>query len=88
MALAEVADQGKHEVTFVTGSEALQAEFVKADGEYDVIFAPVNLRAKLAGTAKAIIVSLSIITWGNTYFVGTGEDAFKAKRVACDFWRE
>ena len=75
LALAEVADQGKHEVNFVTGSEALQAEFVKADGEYDVIFAPVNLGAKLAGSGKSDYRLAAIITWGNIYLVGTGEDA-------------
>lgn len=62
-------------VTFTTGTETLSAELVKADSEYDVILAPVNLGTKMIQAGKSEYRLAAVITWGNLYVVGTSEDA-------------
>ena len=44
LSVMELAADGVNTVDFVTGSEALSAEFAKSDSDYDMILAPINLR--------------------------------------------
>lgn len=66
---------GDDKVTLETvdGSDTLQAELAKTDGDYDVIVAPINLGAKLITNGKSGYTLSHVVTWGNLYIVGTDE---------------
>lgn len=66
---------GEDKVTLETvdGSDTLQAELAKTDGEYDMIVAPINLGAKLITNGKSGYTLSHVVTWGNLYIVGTEE---------------
>lgn len=66
---------GIADVTYVDGTDVLQAAFVNPNPEYDVILAPSNLGAKLAEAGKTEYRMEAVITWGNLYLVGTSADA-------------
>ncbi len=70
-AYEEITKEGK--IDFVDGTDVLQSEFVKDDGEYDVIIAPINLGAKLLQAGQSQYKIDGVITWGNLYLVGTDE---------------
>lgn len=63
------------QIDFVDGTDMLIAEFSKANSDYDVIVAPINLGAKLIEKGQTSFKLDSVITWGNLYLVGTSEDA-------------
>lgn len=63
------------DVTFVDGTDVIQAAFVNPNPEYNVIIAPTNLGTKLASAGKTNYKMLGIITWGNLYLVGESEEA-------------
>lgn len=71
----------------VDGSDVLSAEFNKKDG-YDVIIAPINLGAKIISSGKSEYVLDRVVTWGNLYVVGTGEEAFSTEGVFAAFGEE
>lgn len=60
-------------VRSVAGSDPLIAELAKADSEYDMIIAPVNLGAKMLEKQSSDYHLAAIVTWGNLYIVGTEE---------------
>ena len=66
---------GDDKVTLETvdGSDTLQAELAKTDGDYDMIVAPINLGAKLITNGKSGYTLSHVVTWGNLYIVGTEE---------------
>lgn len=70
---------GEDKVTLETvdGSDTLQAELAKTDGEYDVIVAPINLGAKLITNGKSGYTLSHVVTWGNLYIVGTDESVLQ-----------
>lgn len=63
------------QIDFVDGTDMLIAEFSKANSDYDVIVAPINLGAKLIEKGQTSFKLDSVITWGNLYLVGTSGDA-------------
>lgn len=65
----EINENGHFEVT--NGTDQLVAELTKADSQYDIIVAPVNLGMKLISAGKSEYELNGIITWGNLYLVGT-----------------
>ena len=67
----DVTKEGK--IDFVNGTDQLQAELVKEDGDYNVIVAPINLGAKLLSAGKCQYQLVGVLTWGNLYLVGTDE---------------
>ncbi|MFV0393430.1 MAG: hypothetical protein ACK5LC_03395 [Coprobacillaceae bacterium] len=70
-----ITTEGK--IDFVDGSDALVAELSKADSEYDIIVAPINVGAKLIETDQTDYRLSSVITWGNLYYVGTDEESLQ-----------
>lgn len=62
-------------VDIVSGSDVLQSELAKADGEYDVIVAPSNLGMALSSKGMDHYELAAVITWGNLYLVSEDEDA-------------
>lgn len=70
-----IIDDG--EIDFVDGSDQLIAELSKADSEYDIIVAPINVGAKLIAANQTDYKLKAILTWGNLYLVGTSQDALK-----------
>lgn len=86
LALAQQASlESENTIDFVTGSENLSAELVKEESEYDIIFAPVNLGAKMIQAGKSSYRLKAVITWGNLYLVGTSENALNEKGVFATF---
>lgn len=77
LSVMELAADGVNTVDFVTGSEALSAEFAKSDSDYDMILAPINLGAKLISADKTDYRLEAVITWGNLYLVGTSDTALE-----------
>ena len=75
LALVEQAGAQFNQVDFVTGSEAISAELVKPNPEYDVVIAPVNLGTKMIENGKSEYLLKAVITFGNLYLVGTDENA-------------
>lgn len=76
LSLVEQASlETENTIDFVTGSEALSAELVKEDSEYDIIYAPVNLGAKMIQAGKSVYRLKAVITWGNLYVVATSDNA-------------
>lgn len=74
LALAQVMNGEREDVyTLVDGSDVLATELAKADSEYDIIVAPINLGAKLITSGKSEYRLASVLTWGNLYVVGTPE---------------
>lgn len=65
------------QIDLVDGTDMLIAEFSKADSDYDIIVAPINLGAKLIKAGQTEYKLSSVLTWGNLYLVGTNEDALK-----------
>ncbi|MGN1343952.1 MAG: hypothetical protein ACI4U3_05190 [Traorella sp.] len=86
LALVEQASkESENQIDFVTGSEALSAELVKEDSEYDIIFAPVNLGAKMIQAGKSTYKLKAVITWGNLYVVGTSQEALNESKTFTTF---
>ena len=82
LSLVEQASiESENTIDFVTGSENLQAELVKADSEYDIIYAPVNLGVKMIQAGKSVYKLKAVITWGNLYVVGTSADALNESKL-------
>lgn len=77
LSVMELAADGVNTVDFVTGAEALSAEFAKGDSEYDMILAPINLGTKLISAGKTDYRLEAVITWGNLYLVGTSDTALE-----------
>lgn len=65
----EITANGKFDV--VDGSDLLVSELSKADSEYDVIVAPINVGAQLLAKGATTYRLDSVLTWGNLYVVGT-----------------
>lgn len=65
-AMAYITQAKTHDVTVVSGADALLAGF--ADIGYDIIIAPVNLGAKMYGVKQDYQLS-GVITWGNYYLI-------------------
>ena len=85
-ALALIAPvKNGHDVTFVDGTDVLQAAFVNPNPEYDVLVAPSNLGAKLAANGKTTYRMESVITWGNLYLVAAEESALEQDGVFAAF---
>ncbi|WP_298070815.1 hypothetical protein [uncultured Faecalibaculum sp.] len=61
-------------VEYTEGTDLVTAELAKKDGDYDVIVAPVNLGLK-AYSASGTYKCAGVLTWGNLYMIGTGEDS-------------
>ena len=64
-------------VETVSGSDVLQAELAKEDGEYDIIVAPSNLGMTLASKGADNYELAAVITWGNLYLVSSDVDALE-----------
>ena len=62
-------------IDLVDGSDQLIAELSKADSEYDIIIAPINLGAQLIAKGQTDYRLQSVLTWGNLYYVGTSAEA-------------
>lgn len=71
----DVTKDGK--IDFVDGSDQLVAELSKADSEYNVIIAPINVGAKLIASKQSDYKMAGVLTWGNLYLVGTSEEALQ-----------
>lgn len=69
------AKENAEMVTFVDGTDVIQAAFVNPNPEFDVIIAPTNLGSKLAANGKTKYKLLGVITWGNLYLVSDNEEA-------------
>ena len=65
-AAAFMQNTGKYDFTVVAGADALTAGF--NDIGYDIIFAPVNLGAKMY-QAKPNYQLIGVVTWGNYYLI-------------------
>lgn len=78
----EVARENENTIEFVSGSEVVGAELVKDD--YDIIFAPVNLGAKMIEKGQSDYRLAAVITWGNLYLVGS-ENALKEEGTFATF---
>ncbi|MBE0700152.1 MAG: hypothetical protein IH571_00540, partial [Acholeplasmataceae bacterium] len=61
-----IQDNPLYQVDIIQGSDPLMVAF--ASGSHDVIFAPVNLGAKLYQTGAPYVL-LAVVTWGNLYLV-------------------
>lgn len=57
----DVVKEGK--IDFVDGSDMLIAELSKADSEYEVIVAPINLGTKLMSQGQTDYRLKSVLTW-------------------------
>ena len=75
-----INENGK--IDFVDGTDLLVAEFTKAQSEYDVVVAPVNLGCKLIEKGQTEYKLAGVITWGNLYLVGTSQDALNSGEIA------
>lgn len=73
----DVTKEGK--IDFVDGSDQLVAELSKADSEYNVIIAPINVGAKLIASKQSDYKMAGVLTWGNLYLVGTSEEALQGE---------
>lgn len=69
----------------VDGSDTLQAELAKSDGDYDMIVAPINLGTKMITSGKSGYTLSHVVTWGNLYLVGTNENALNEEGVFAVF---
>lgn len=73
LALIPVLKDESATVTFVDGTDVIQAAFVNPNPEYNVLIAPTNLGVKLANGDKTKYRLLGVLTWGNLYLVGSDE---------------
>lgn len=73
-ALVPAVGTDGNDVTFVDGSDVLQAAFVSAEPAYDVIVAPTNLGVKIASAGSTSYRLAGVVTTGNLYLVGTDEN--------------
>lgn len=73
----DITKNGK--IDFVDGSDQLVAQLSKANSEYNVIIAPINVGAKLIAGKQSNYKMAGVLTWGNLYLVGTGEDALQSQ---------
>lgn len=64
-------------IQLVDGTDQLIAELTKADSEYDIIIAPINLGTQLIAKGQTDYRLQSVLTWGNLYYVGTSQDALE-----------
>ena len=67
--LGAFGNENVADVEIVSGSDVLQSELAKADGEYDIIVAPSNLGMTLAAKGADQYELAAVITWGNLYLV-------------------
>lgn len=77
LAMIPVIKDETANVTFVDGTDVIQAAFVNPNPEYSIIVAPTNLGTKLALGDKTKYKMLGVITWGNLYLVGSDENALQ-----------
>lgn len=63
------------QIQLVDGTDQLIAELSKADSEYEIIIAPINVGAKLIASGQTEYRLQSVLTWGNLYYVGTSKEA-------------
>lgn len=86
-ALSMLGLYGHEEVLIdtVDGSDVVTAELSKTDGKYDAIIAPINMGATLASKGKTSYLLDQVVTWGNLYIVGTGEEALKSEGIFAAF---
>ncbi|MEG2330388.1 hypothetical protein [Anaerorhabdus sp.] len=77
LAMIPVIKNETAKVTFVDGTDVIQAAFVNPNPEYSIIVAPTNLGAKLALGDKTKYKMLGVITWGNLYLVGNDDNALQ-----------
>lgn len=75
LSLIPYVKENSEQVTFVDGTDVIQAAFVNPTPDYDVIIAPTNLGGKLAADGKTKYKMLGVITWGNLYLVSENEEA-------------
>ena len=54
------------EIQFVDGTDQLIAQLSKADSEYDIIIAPINIGAQLIAKNQTSYRLKSILTWGKS----------------------
>ena len=80
--LANIINEGVHNVVTVDGSEVLQASLVNPSPEYDIIIAPTNLGVKLATNGKTSYKLIDVLTWGNLYLVGSENGMETAQEIA------
>lgn len=73
LALIPILKDESATVTFVDGTDVIQAAFVNPNPEYNVLIAPTNLGVKLANGDKTKYRLLGVLTWGNLYLVGSDE---------------
>lgn len=73
----DITKNGK--IDFVDGSDQLVAQLSKANSEYNIIIAPINVGAKLIAEKQSDYKMAGVLTWGNLYLVGTGEDALQSQ---------
>lgn len=73
------------DITYVDGTDVLQAAFVNPNPEYDVIIAPSNLGAKLAEANKTEYRMEAVVTWGNLYVVAESENAMMEQGTLAAF---
>lgn len=74
LAMIPVLKDESATVTFVDGTDVIQAAFVNPTPEYNVLVAPTNLGVKLANGDKTKYRMLGVLTWGNLYLVGSDEE--------------
>ncbi|WP_281714715.1 hypothetical protein [Allobaculum stercoricanis] len=72
------------EVEYVEGQDLLVSELSKADSEYDLIVAPINLGVKTWKESQAYQLD-SVLTWGNLYIVSQDENWNEAGKTIAAF---
>lgn len=85
LAMIPVVKDESATVTFVDGTDVIQAAFVKPTPEYNVIIAPTNLGVKLANGDKTKYRLLGVLTWGNLYLVGSDESLLQQESQLAAF---
>ena len=85
VSLLGLADDENVTIDTVDGANVLSAELTKADSEYDVIIAPINLGAGMISKGKSSYLLDQVVTWGNLYVIGTSEDALSTEGMFAAF---
>ncbi|MEG0580481.1 MAG: hypothetical protein RR490_11245, partial [Niameybacter sp.] len=69
----------------VDGSDVISAELSKENSEYDIIIAPINLGVTLMNKGTSSYTLSHVVTWGNLFLVGTGEEALTSEGIFAAF---
>ncbi|MCF0246147.1 MAG: hypothetical protein HUJ55_04915 [Ileibacterium sp.] len=81
-ALATLGLPEDAQIEYVDGQDVLVSELAKKDGDYDLIFAPINVGVKSWEGSKTYKLD-GVVTWGNLYLVGEeGTDPASADKIA------